>query len=635
MTFLQPWGLLALLAVPVILGLHFFRQQRRQQQIGGLHLWDFARIATPAGRRFERLHSSLPLLFQLLAAILLALLLAGLDLPLQHSAHQYTIVLDDSVSMKATAAGQTSAQRAIDQLTDWAPSGDKFTLVLAGAQPQVIAGPAASRSDFLRTLAQWKPGSDTAHFDQAINIAQKFGTGNSRMIVVTDNPDQVPRGHSPTQKNADGESAEPAEESATAGPGITVWGVGHAALNRGITFADRFRPSSSEERIVATVQRFGGAAEQATLQVFQGDNPVLSQAVDLPTTAPVTVQLDFPATDAPLRLQLSPEDALAADNSALLRPATVRPVNAYVDPALPEADAFEKAIQAVPQAFLTREQEQADIAFMNGTTAPLDLAAARRVYRFEAGAVTSASLRVAQGRDLLMANDSPLTENLFMEGVIWPSSRALEPDPRLALRADISYTSVPLLYRQGTQRGTEIYRANIALSQSNIVHHTAWPVLIMNMIEDCRAALPGVARSNLRSGEALRLNFGDDTNTTGTGVNPAGEPPVFALFDADASEPVQTWENHAPEFLTGLESGNWAIRGGASADAPLLAEFTVNLFSPPESDLQPMRPLKPKAEELTAEISPRTQQNFLVYYALLAGLIGCILLAWVYHDSGH
>src|SRR5690606_13385221 len=107
MTLLNPWGLLGLLAIPVIIGLHFFRQQRRSRIIGGLHLWDFARLATPSGRRFERLRSSLPLIFQILAALLLTLLLAGFDVPLKKSARHYAIILDDSVSMQAEVLGSS------------------------------------------------------------------------------------------------------------------------------------------------------------------------------------------------------------------------------------------------------------------------------------------------------------------------------------------------------------------------------------------------------------------------------------------------------------------------------------------------------------------------------------------------
>ncbi len=98
----NPWGLLALLSIPAILGLHFFRSQRQTRVIGGLHLWQFAATRQPVGSRWTRLQQSLSLLFQVLTATLVSLLIAGLDLPHQETTAHYTIVLDDSVSMLAT-----------------------------------------------------------------------------------------------------------------------------------------------------------------------------------------------------------------------------------------------------------------------------------------------------------------------------------------------------------------------------------------------------------------------------------------------------------------------------------------------------------------------------------------------------
>ena len=101
MVFTNPLGLLALLSLPVIVALHFFRDRRRVVRIGGLHLWDFARTSLPTGRRFDRLLRSLSLWCQLLAALLMSLIIAGLDLPDKSRIRHHTVILDDSVSMQA------------------------------------------------------------------------------------------------------------------------------------------------------------------------------------------------------------------------------------------------------------------------------------------------------------------------------------------------------------------------------------------------------------------------------------------------------------------------------------------------------------------------------------------------------
>src|SRR4051794_33398036 len=138
MIFLNPWGLLALLSIPAIVALHFFRDRRRVRRIGGLHLWEFARVKLPAGRRLDRLIRSLPLLFQLLAALVLSLLIAGMDWPTRLQARHFTVIADDSISMQARAHNTSSAERAVSAATGWAHDSDRFTLVAAGARPHLM-----------------------------------------------------------------------------------------------------------------------------------------------------------------------------------------------------------------------------------------------------------------------------------------------------------------------------------------------------------------------------------------------------------------------------------------------------------------------------------------------------------------
>ncbi len=599
MIFLNPLGLLALLAIPIILGLHFFRQQKKSRRVGGLHLWDFARIATPAGRRFERLRNSLPLLYQLLAALLVALLLAGLDFPIKNSARHFSIIIDDSVSMQARVDGSVAARRAVDELTEWAQPGDRFTVVAASNRPVVLAGPSANKAELVRALAKWSPRSTAANLDEAVNIAAKFGAKNSRILLVTDNP----------------ESAKHLKYS------VTIWGVGRAAPNNGIIFADRFRVSDDAEKIVATVQRFGGGAAQETLTVYHGEQALTSTKIDLETSRPVSVELDLPALDTSLRLAITSGDPLAVDDSLILAPVTIKPVNVYIAEGLPRRDTFVKAASAVKDVLFAPTVAEADLVFTNDAN---EAARGRRSYLF-AAAESTESLRIATGRDLVTGEDSAIANNLSLAGVTWPFDGDAVADARTALRADISYTSIPLVYAERSTSASVHYRVNLALDATNIFRQPAWPVLIMNMIEECRAALPGLSRVNLRAGEEVRLNLEPD---------PAVDQ-VFTLWREAEAQPTQTWRSEPPAMLAGLPPGTYRIRQGDAAESPALAMFRVNLFSQAESDLRPLSTVKPDLSRLSADETERTERNYLLYYAMMAGLIGCVVLGWVYHDAGH
>lgn len=600
MTFLNPWGLLALLAIPVILALHFFRQQKKSRLVGGLHLWDFARIATPAGKRFEKLIASLPLLFQLLAALVLALLLAGLDIPMQSSARHYSIIVDDSVSMQARVGGAVSAQRARQGIAGWAKDGDRFTLVAASGRPAVLAGPAATRQEMLAALEGWVPSSPVANLDEAVNIATKFGSEDSRILLLTDNP----------------ESAGHLKDS------VTLWGVGKRAPNTAIVFADRMKTAADKERVVATVQAFGGAPGSAELTAYHNDVAVATRALDIQSTAPVLIEMELPATPDPIRLSLSPEDSLAADDTVILVPAPSKPVRVYLPDDLPQREFFLKAVTSARETLLAPNPAEADLAFTAGNPSGA-LAGVRRVYAVATGE-TTAGQRYATGRDIVSAPESALTRNLVLAGVVWPFDGSAQMDARTALRADLSYTSIPLLYADRETSASVRYRMNIALNSTNIFRHTAWPVLVLNMIEECRSALPGLARTNLRAGEDLLMN-----------LQLKEGPQVVSLWREGEKALRQRWDDAPPRVLTELVPGTYLLRQGAEAESPLLERFRVNLFSQGESDLQPLNEVEPDLKTLEAGELENTQRNMMLFYGLLLAMAICILLAWLYHDAGH
>ncbi|WP_322511723.1 BatA domain-containing protein, partial [Chloroflexus sp.] len=81
MTFLAPIGLLALLALPVIVFLHLLQARRRRAVVPSLLIW-WQIPSRPAARRRRRLRWTLLLLLHLLAALLIGLALAQPQIPL-------------------------------------------------------------------------------------------------------------------------------------------------------------------------------------------------------------------------------------------------------------------------------------------------------------------------------------------------------------------------------------------------------------------------------------------------------------------------------------------------------------------------------------------------------------------------
>src|SRR5690606_6392902 len=104
MSFLSPWSLLALFAVPAIVVLHLYRRRLPDRRVAAVFLFFGERLAADAGRQRTRLLRTPSLWLECLAAALLALWLAGPSFGGVASRH-VVFVLDDSASM---AAGDTA-----------------------------------------------------------------------------------------------------------------------------------------------------------------------------------------------------------------------------------------------------------------------------------------------------------------------------------------------------------------------------------------------------------------------------------------------------------------------------------------------------------------------------------------------
>jgi Ca-activated chloride channel family protein len=97
LTFLAPAFLWALVAIPVVVVLHFLRARKRRKEVSALFLWQRAHEVARARRRFS---SSWTLIAQILFIVLAALALSRPNLSSEGPPHQ-VFVVDASASMAA------------------------------------------------------------------------------------------------------------------------------------------------------------------------------------------------------------------------------------------------------------------------------------------------------------------------------------------------------------------------------------------------------------------------------------------------------------------------------------------------------------------------------------------------------
>ena len=110
MTFVTPLGLLALLAIPAIVAIHLFRRRFTPRPVAGLFLWRTVQQTPVEGRRIDRLPITPSLILECLAALALALILAGARVSTDDIDQHLVVLLDDSASMSAVNARGESAR---------------------------------------------------------------------------------------------------------------------------------------------------------------------------------------------------------------------------------------------------------------------------------------------------------------------------------------------------------------------------------------------------------------------------------------------------------------------------------------------------------------------------------------------
>ncbi len=192
MTFLLPIGLLALLALPLIVLLHLIRRRRVRQRVPSLELWRSLQ-STTTERKPRRLLLTLLLFLHLLLAALLAVALGQPLLRIARGrATHLAIIADTSTSMAATD-GQPrrldDAKRAARELLAQLQRGDRATLIELQAEPAVLAQANGPDTTVLQQqLDGLEAGGPDGDLDRALALAQSTAQPHmaTRVVVLTD-----------------------------------------------------------------------------------------------------------------------------------------------------------------------------------------------------------------------------------------------------------------------------------------------------------------------------------------------------------------------------------------------------------------------------------------------------------------
>jgi Ca-activated chloride channel homolog len=494
MTFAAPLGLLALLAIPAIVAIHLFRRRLPVRSVAGLFLWQMAQRRPEGGGAIARLPITTSLILECVAALALALILAGARLIPASEREHLVVLLDDSASMAAVDGGGASprdraVQRVAVELDGLGRTG-RVTLVRSGERPTVLAGPIAFPADARRALERWKP--DAPHHSPALGLrlARELAGPTGRVMVISDAPPDA--------------SVQGVANSET---GVLWASLGRALPNVGITAAERtLMPAEGRGAVTLALGNYADAPARRRVTVTAGEKDILTRDVDVPPGSS-SLTLPLPTGLPAVRVALS-NDALARDNVVVL--AEPRPRTVAVENRLPEGrgrDALTKALSAL--AGVTRA-EPGHLVFANADA--LDRPPAPGGWRVGFGRAPASWLAVGAPQDFVgpfvLEKRHPLLQGITLGGVVWTGALPLTPGRVRPLISTGSHALAGLAASEATRDPDVV--VNLDLDRTNLIRSPDWPIFISNLVEMRRDSLPGPERWNHRVGEWVRVRLAHD-----------------------------------------------------------------------------------------------------------------------------
>jgi hypothetical protein len=364
----NPWGLVALATVPLLIAIHSLRQRSRRVVTSTLFLLEHAGPLPTGGIRLERFRQALPFWMQLLASLALTWLLVEPRFIRADSRQTVAVVLDSSASMAAFRGPTIAAlERVLERLGAVAGHTDWHLLETGPRRPPLHAGD--TLTGLLGALPQWQPTLGTHDFTAALAVAQALAPADrGAVILVTDRDIAVP-------------------------PGVARLSVGTPIDNTGFVGADVSADAAPDAssggpspRWRAIVANRGQLPSRRRLTILTGPAAGFPTA---PTPAPLDIDLApgetktltgaWPAGAERVLLELTPDRFPPDDSIALVRPVP-RTVRVAIRAGTPGGELLGRMLAAATDVEIVADADSADLVVepfgTEGTGASVQVSAA-------------------------------------------------------------------------------------------------------------------------------------------------------------------------------------------------------------------------------------------------------------------
>ena len=172
----QPWGLLALLGIPVIIIIYIIKSQYTEQTINSTYLWELSEKFLKRRNPLSGLTGLIALILQILMIIIITLAIVQPKIPM-HTASRYCFVIDASASMNMESEGTSRFERGkaeIREIIEDSPNGCKYSIVYVSTEATMVLEESTDKELALSLLDDLKPSYADANLDGAKSVLQSY-----------------------------------------------------------------------------------------------------------------------------------------------------------------------------------------------------------------------------------------------------------------------------------------------------------------------------------------------------------------------------------------------------------------------------------------------------------------------------
>lgn len=203
MSFQYPWGLLLLLAIPVLIVIYILLNKYKEDTVSSSYVWELSKKFIKKKNPINTFSKLLALILQCCAIVFLAFSLAQPIFSFKNGADNIVFILDSSASMKMKSADDDTktkfdvAKEKIKDVVANSTNGCTFSLILADSSTKAVCQNISDVDIFNSFIDNAEIDDNNSNLDNALSIAQSIVSENKGSLCYIATDETIDLGENP------------------------------------------------------------------------------------------------------------------------------------------------------------------------------------------------------------------------------------------------------------------------------------------------------------------------------------------------------------------------------------------------------------------------------------------------------